>query len=1303
MPVSTLLLNKEKVKRSPSLRSEQSSLSESRHVSFNQDVSIKRIPKKAVKTKSLPLDPNDEFQKKCQEFVNIPPPSDQEQIADEAEQILRQLDDIECSVSPTPRIESPVRHLVSPTPSSSKQTTPFSSRNNTLEKRRNQLFGGRLSKSSSDLVKGSLGRDRVRAMRVDGHSEQEDSPGPVHNDNRFYGLQALSNLDNAVNGKLNNLYRDSSGSTDYSPPPKKNNYTPPKPPRKAPSASPPSIRRGYTSHDDLDFKCRNSEMYESSGNPKEEMDPSAPYSYTGANPSLNHLRNSPTRYINSRQSPSRGNHTDSEILSSPTQVLYATISADKHKHNGNLKNQHIVHSSSQTIQSGFRPVSAERQIKSRTLSKENILDDPPYRQSNGNGGSSKHGSRSLERFVDEDKENFKRTQELKARIHVSSPMRYTPERQVSRKPYKTTINTATDTIQYKGFSSENLIDKNDPRHKLRHSGKKVDTEHYKVPKNKAPVPADFIARKGIRTDSENSSSAYNGNYHIPEKNSNVKSQFASTSLVRNVERGNKRGEYDREGRRIHTERRSTERNRAYSGYSTSPDREISPDRYAKPRGSKIQLTHRSPSSSPTRPPRTRSSPNREIQIPIRREHSGRDVERSPSTRAAATSRSPIKKIQRVHNEIKGDKKDREPSPHKTRTLTLTRNKGDKSGARGVKTIMAKKEEKSIHEDDRLSKFTEYRGGSEEPTRSMSNGRRGSTGHELRKEPDNNHFDRERGQSVPPGANIDSMRDFYKTNQYRSMYHLPPSPSRPAPVLDRAGKTQTLERATLHRERSGDFIKAPPRRLAKTSISEGELTDDQARQERVIRQRNKFLNNMINKNGEQSTLNRRVVSSDRESDGRKIYGELNNGRRNGSNERPLRRPAPQPPTQKVRRSSVDVLETSHSESESPRPDQAKLAVEGGGRWGTGQSDIEADYRRELATNSVHMEARSRDGGVAPPSIYQQAATLNRNKSASKTKINNLLRGKSNERITREVEISQDDDEDEIVRAPPALSREEERRKIIELEEERRRKEMKPVNVSRSGSRVTKIIGAKSKGSKFVGAETENESQYSGHSSSSVKKDQVIVKNRYNTNNGRVKRTGSSATTSSARQVISRKKMPGSVTSSVNSSESEHGSAGQSAISRGTNQSNQSNRSVYLHATAVADIPSSKPQNGGENKMNGSNLQKSKKISRSISLLAPFKKQAPKEKEVLYDSSGQITHSGKPPRAPPPPVRRTPGPDQPMSRDKKFASSSDLLQDENEVVMSYPEDSNSKSSSKVSRSVSMPKDTRLAGWFKKRKRV
>ena len=98
------------MKRTPSLRSEHSSVSESRQVRFNQDVSIKRIPKKVTKTKSLPLDPSDEFNSKCQQFVNVPPPSDQQLIADEAETILRQLEDIQCSVSNTPnRVQSPVR------------------------------------------------------------------------------------------------------------------------------------------------------------------------------------------------------------------------------------------------------------------------------------------------------------------------------------------------------------------------------------------------------------------------------------------------------------------------------------------------------------------------------------------------------------------------------------------------------------------------------------------------------------------------------------------------------------------------------------------------------------------------------------------------------------------------------------------------------------------------------------------------------------------------------------------------------------------------------------------------------------------------------------------------------------------------------------------------------------------------------------------------------------------------------------------------------------------------------------------
>jgi hypothetical protein len=368
-------------------------------------------------------------------------------------------------------------------------------------------------------------------------------------------------------------------------------------------------------------------------------------------------------------------------------------------------------------------------------------------------------------------------------------------------------------------------------------------------------------------------------------------------------------------------------------------------------------------------------------------------------------------------------------------------------------------------------------------------------------------------------------------------------------------------------------------------------------------------------------------------------------------------------------------------------------------------METDYRQQLATNSVHMEARGRSGeGPQVPSIYQQAATLSRKKSTSKTAVDRLIRGRSHERPgVREVEISQDDDEDEVVRAAPSsLSREEERRKIIELEEERRRKELKPT-VSRSGSRVSKLVASKLKDSRLLGrgggeTETDAQSQYSGHSAPN------LMKNRYNSN-GRVKRTGSSATTSSARQIISRKKMPGSLTSSINSSESENG---QSAISRATGASAASNRSVFLHATAVADIPSNKPGTGGDKGTSApaSNLQKSKKISRSISLLAPFKKNAvPKEKEVMYDSSGQVVPGGgKPPRAPPPPGRRVAGPEAAMARDRKFASSSDLLQDENEVMMATPvEPVSGKTNSRVSRSVSMPKDTRLAGWFKKRKRV
>ena len=57
---------------------------------------------------------------------------------------------------------------------------------------------------------------------------------------------------------------------------------------------------------------------------------------------------------------------------------------------------------------------------------------------------------------------------------------------------------------------------------------------------------------------------------------------------------------------------------------------------------------------------------------------------------------------------------------------------------------------------------------------------------------------------------------------------------------------------------------------------------------------------------------------------------------------------------------------------------------------------------------------------------------------------------------------------------------------------------------------------------------------------------------------------------------RKKMPGSLTSSINSSESEQG-AGAAAAGGGRRAASagaaNGQRSVYLHAAAVADIPSS----------------------------------------------------------------------------------------------------------------------------------
>ena len=827
-------------------------------------------------------------------------------------------------------------------------------------------------------------------------------------DNHLYGLHALNNLDIAVNGKnVNSMpsYQEvrrsqnldsSGGSAEYSPPLNRNNLISPptKPPRsKAPSSSPPTFRRNRnmaaTQQQHYAQPERSSQMVSSmmeqldsrfrrrmpDTTEDDDMSSAITSSYSSrAQPHQqqeyhHHIHRSnnaasppPPRHHSmspSRLSPSRTCMTDTELLRSPAEVLYAV--SDKHKHHNN---ERVAHSASQTTQSelqqqqhrasstySYEPVthkismSRQQSHNNRANSSRDDLlkynnGRPSSRQQSHHHPGSNNHHRSLERFADhEDKENA-----FKARIHVTSPDRMSPERASSsmhnRKPYKTTICTATDNIQYRGITrpassasvqngGSNRYQKNQQLYK-----RQVDNEHYKVPKNKAPV--EYLRNGSIRpmhTDSDHSSSVYHYNNGQPHQQ--PRSQFASTRLVKNVESRRSNGtsrELDREGRTI---RRSAGegRGRTYSGCSTSPDREGSPDRYARPKPPvrSYSSLHRSPSTSPTRPPRSRSSPGREIiSNVVRRVTSRRDVERTPSTRAVATSRSPIKDIKRVHNDIRrGNSGDR----HR---IVSQKNSYDDS-------------------EERLARFTEYRGdgngngdegmdtdraSSRAGTVTMDH-RRGSSGYDIqrRRRSEDQSADesgRERGRSLPPGANIDSMRDFYKSSQFKSMYALPPSPNRPAPVLDRAPSASTL----IRRERSRDHITVnnpnvagggrPPVRPNRVSISEGEITDDPARQERIIRHRNKFLSSQHQQQQQQGIVKkpstkrqapsppgvlRRVVSSDREDQSRQARINVDQIRRVQSSDRGLQHPPQRRPIVVGRKTSMgEPLDSSYSESE-----------------------------------------------------------------------------------------------------------------------------------------------------------------------------------------------------------------------------------------------------------------------------------------------------------------------------------------------------------------------------------------------------
>nr|XP_053626392.1 serine/arginine repetitive matrix protein 2-like isoform X2 [Cherax quadricarinatus] len=151
--------------------------------------------------------------------------------------------------------------------------------------------------------------------------------------------------------------------------------------------------------------------------------------------------------------------------------------------------------------------------------------------------------------------------------------------------------------------------------------------------------------------------------------------------------------------------------------------------------------------------------------------------------------------------------------------------------------------------------------------------------------------------------------------------------------------------------------------------------------------------------------------------------------------------------------------------------------------------------------------------------------------------------------------------------------------------------------------------------------------------------------------------------------------GSAGSSLQSSESEvdsHGGSHASRASKASRISTGSNKSVYLHATAIADIPVRRGPEDAPSERSVS--RQTKKVSRSFSLLAPWKPRHYREKfEVEYDNkevrdARSSDHNASKGALPPRPPRRP-------------------VHDPNDKT--------------VNRSQSVYKDSRLATWLRRRR--
>ena len=519
------------------------------------------------------------------------------------------------------------------------------------------------------------------------------------------------------------------------------------------------------------------------------------------------------------------------------------------------------------------------------------------------------------------------------------------------------------------------------------------------------------------------------NYSNHHQRSNAspsgRNQFTSTRLVKNAENHRRHSgpgipqpgqhgsrELDREGRMIRSIRASHSANdgqngvlgnknstrlRNYSGHSTSPDREnISPDRYSKPRsgltarsysnGHPQNILTRSPSTSPTRPPRSRSSPTRDlIHNGVRRVASRRgEVERSPSAvgrsngglisnpkrgpnnfRSGSGERSGVNNM----NGHQPQRPERRERSNDGRRSAMSSFSAPQRTHQNVGGIMKNESRRDVGED-RLARFTEYRGDDSTVDRQPQQPpvpRRPSLKTNYIGE--GSVSDRERGQSLPPGATIDSIGDFYKSAQFKSMYALPPSPNRPAPVLDRGAVSSSTLGISHRREGSGsrmsDRPSGPPPASSSTSrlngsrpasrqhhvsISEGDFTDSDAlgrgnQLDKVGRPRSRVTNGSpvghgmrpkrqapsppgrspsnvkpgIVTNGLLHGAGRRFMSSDKESVGRSVSSSAMNdhsgGRRIMSNDR-SQSGLIHPPTRRVvvGRRQGDPLDSSYSESE-----------------------------------------------------------------------------------------------------------------------------------------------------------------------------------------------------------------------------------------------------------------------------------------------------------------------------------------------------------------------------------------------------